>query len=407
MGGKTLVAQLKTLPRLEDFLRKAYATEDGERMRRCIQCGLCSGICPASPSMDHTPRAILAWIGAGVLEKVFSSNTSWLCSSCNSCVTYCPHRINMANLITHVRGYIVEEGLIPKTLQDALMSTFRYGNPWGGLQDKRDSWAEGLGVKRLADGDEVDVLYFVGCTPSYDPRNQEVAKAAVSVFNAAGVNFGILGNEERCDGDSILRIGEIGLFEMLVEENTRNFRKHGVDRIVTTSPHSYNTFKKDYPDLAEDFQIQHYTEFLLELIENDQLKFSDGVEAVVAYHDPCFLGRHNEIYEAPRKILESIPGLTLVELERTRKNSFCCGGGGGRMWMEEEREERLCVNRAREVASFSPDILVTACPFCLMNLEDGIKVLGKDDEIKVMDMLEVVREAVVGPSTSLGKEAQP
>jgi Fe-S oxidoreductase len=213
------------------------------------------------------------------------------------------------------------------------------------------------------------------------------------VLNKVGVDFGILGNEERCCGDPILRLGERGLFEMIAEENLALFEKYDISRIVTTSPHCYNTFIEDYTQ--KSFELQHYTQLLSELVEQGRLKFSKKVDKVVTYHDPCFLGRYNDIYEEPRKILEAIPGLTFVEMPRNRENSFCCGGGGGMMWMEEIlSEERTCLKRAHEAVGIKPDIIATACPFCLINLEDGIKVLNKEDIVQVKDIIELVKDAI-------------
>ena len=317
------------------------------------------------------------------------------CAMCAHCEAVCKKvstAVPSTEIIKKAREFLVEEGLVPRTVQDALVSTYRHGNPWGQPRDRRDEWAKGLNVKDYSRADNVEILYFVGCTPSYDTRVQEVARSMVSALGEARVEFGILGNEERCCGEPISRLGEKGLFEMLAEENLKLFEKYDVSRIVTTSPHAYNAFIKDYPN--KGMKVQHHTQLLLELLEQGRLSFSKNVDKVVTYHDPCFLGRYNDIYEVPRKILEAIPGLTLVEMPRNKEDSFCCGGGGGMMWMDELSEERTCVKRAREAASVEPDIIATACPFCLINLEDGIKVIDKDDVIQVKDIIELVKDAI-------------
>lgn len=294
--------------------------------------------------------------------------------------------------IKRAREFLVEHGVVPKTLQDALIKTYRYGNPWGGVPTNRDEWTEGLNVKNFSKGDEAEILLFVGCTPSYDPRVKEVVRSIAYVLGKAKVDFAILGNEERCCGAPILRMGEKGLYEMLVEENLKLFEKYDVSRIVTASPHSYNAFINDYP--RKGLEIQHYTQFVLQLMEQGKIELSEKLNKITTYQDPCFLGRYNGIYEDPRKILESIPGVTLVEMPRNREDSFCCGGGGGMMWMDELSEERTCTKRAQEAAGLRPDIIATACPFCLINLEDGIKVIDMEDRIKIRDIMELIKEAI-------------
>jgi len=238
------------------------------------------------------------------------------------------------------------------------------------------------------------LLYFVGCTPAYDPRSQEIAKSLVTIFNSAKVNFGILGNKERCCGDAILRLGEKGLFQELAETNIKNIQDLGSPPVVTTSPHCYNTFKKDYPPFGGNFTVLHYTHVLSDLISKQELRFSKEINKTVTFHDPCFLGRYNNIFEEPRSILESIPGLKVIEMGRNREDSFCCGGGGGRMWLGETKGDRPCVIRAREAAQLGVDILVVSCPFCLLMLEDGVKVIEKDRELDVKDLAELVKIAL-------------
>lgn len=216
----------------------------------------------------------------------------------------------------------------------------------------------------------------------------------VAVLDKARVDFAILGNEERCCGDLPLQIGERGLFEVLAEQNMKNFERHNIRRIVTTSPHCYDTIKKHYPNFGGEFEVQHYTQFVWELIEQGKLNFSRKVEKVVTYHDPCYLGRHNNIYEEPRKILEAIPGLKLVEMERSRENSFCCGGGGGRMWTEETSVNNICKIHAQDAADTSAKVLATACPFCFIQLEDGVKSLDLEGKLEVIDLLQLVAEAL-------------
>lgn len=367
---------------------------------QCLSCKFCVASCPMyegwlTQSMPGKLQSIYQVIKLGLKPDETFRDMIYSCAMCAQCEATCSDksaRVVSTETIKKTREFLVEKGIVPRTIQEALTSTYKYGNPWRGLINKRDEWAKGLKVKSYSRGESAEILYFVGCTPSYDTRVQEEARSMASVLSDIGVDFGILGNEERCCGAPILRLGEKGLFEMLVEENLGLFEKHDISRILTDSPHCYNTFIKDYP--KKGLEVHHYTQFLSELVEQGKLNFSKKMDKVVTYHDPCFLGRYNDIYEAPRKILEAIPGLTLIEMPRSREDSFCCGGGGGMMWMDEISEERTCVKRAREAANVEPDIIATACPFCLINLEDGIKVIDKDDRIQVKDIIELVKDAI-------------
>lgn len=378
-----------------------------QKLRRCRECLLCVAACPISENLRKafagpallTQFAKVALDSRNAFDRISTAISEGIyeCTTCGRCKEVCPQEIATPELvIEQVRASAVEAGLINNSLlRDTFLSAYKHGNPWGRPCNTRSEWTEGLGVRTFQNNDNLGTLYFVGCTPSYDPRCQEVAKSLVRIFNKAGVNFGILGNEEKCCGDQILALGEKGLFGLLVEENSRTFEKYGIPKIVTTSPHCYNTFVKNYRVNKEKLKVQHYTQFLLELIKEGKLNLSRKVNKVVTYHDPCLLGRYNNIYEAPRKVLEAIPGLSLVEMERTKERSFCCGGGGGRMFLEDAAaEERLSVNRAREAASINPDILVTACPFCLLNLGDAIKVIDKEEGIQVKDIAELVEDAI-------------
>ncbi|NIM45490.1 MAG: succinate dehydrogenase iron-sulfur subunit [Nitrososphaeria archaeon] len=370
----------------------------------CIQCTSCYAACPAITAGEE-------FIGPGALTTAYRffadsrdegkdrrlktvGDDLWLCIICQTCDSRCPKTITIAEGINEMRSHVVESGYFPRTLQDALNNSYRHGNPWGGPMKKRDQWAEGIKVKDLSKGEKAEILYFVGCTPSYDTRSQELARSMVEIFERAEVDFGVLGNEERCCGDPVLRIGEKGLFEMLAEQNIESFRKYDVHKVITSSPHCYNTFTKDYPSLGLDLVPRHYTQLVADLLDKGELRFSGSLEKKVTYHDPCFLGRNNEIYEEPRRILEAIPGLKLVEMKRTKENSFCCGGGGGRIWMEETAEERPSIDRVKEAVNLEPDIIATACPFCLINLEDAVKVIGRDEEILVRDIAELAKEAL-------------
>lgn len=362
----------------------------GETFKLCFQCKLCATVCPWNTARNFVIPKMLRQAQFGLFD--LKDEDWWLCTTCGACVRRCPRGVSIIDIMVALRRLMVEQGRVPITVRDALEGVFKHGNPWGRIRSKRSEWATGIGIKDVTQGDKVDILYFVCCAASYDPRGQEVAKALVKVFSKAGVNFGFLGNEEGCCGNEVRRMGEQGLFEMLVEDNLNLFHKYGINQIVTTSPHCYNAFKNEYKD--SKIEVKHYSQYLAELIDTGKLTFSNKVEKVVTYHDPCYLGRHNGIYDEPRKVLKSIPGLKLVEMPDFRENSLCCGGGGGRMWLETEKEQRFADRRIGQAIKLGVDILVTACPYCMINFEDSLLTADKSDTIKIKDISEIVQEAI-------------
>jgi Fe-S oxidoreductase len=294
------------------------------------------------------------------------------------------------DVLIGLRGLLIERGSVPRTLMDVLEGVFKYGNPWGISRNKRSDWAKDLKVKYVSEGEKTELLYFVGCVASYDSRAQKVAVATVNNLNALGTDFSIMGNKETCCGNEIYSIGEKGLFEELAETNIGLFDQYGVQNIVTTSPHCFHAFKNRYP---KKLQVMHYTQYFADLIDAGKLNFSEKIEKVVTYQDPCFLGKHNDIYDEPRKIIESIPGLKLIELGKSRNRSVCCGGGGGGMW-HDVPGERLAENRIREALEVGAEILVVACPFCLLEFEDAIKTTDNEGKIQVKDIMELVAQAL-------------
>jgi succinate dehydrogenase/fumarate reductase iron-sulfur protein len=370
----------------------------------CTKCSICYSACPAAidekflgPStLTANYRFITDSRDGGLDERLKPmADNVWLCTSCNSCTMFCPKLVNCSNAIVDDRSLMVETGAIPRTVKDVLESVIKYHNPMGTHQSKRMEWAEGLNVKTFPAITQANVLFFVCCSTAYDLRNREIARTMTSIFNKMGVDFATLGAEEWCCGDHILRLGEKGLFEMLAEHNVNMFKKFNAEKIVTLSPHCYNTFKNDKPYSDLGLNVQHYTQFVAEAIDKGKLKLSNAVKKRVAYHDPCFLGKRNEIYDVPRQILQSVNGLELVEMKRTKQSSFCCGGGAGRVWTEEAvPEKRPCVDRVREALELGVEVIATACPFCVTTLEDAIKVLDVENKIAVRDILELLKEAV-------------
>jgi Fe-S oxidoreductase len=370
----------------------------------CIKCSICHSACPAAiderflgPSaLTANYRFVTDSRDEGNEERLRPmADNIWLCTQCNSCTLFCPKLLQCANAIVDDHCLVVESGNIPKTVKDVLESVYKYNNPMGTHQSKRMDWAKGLNVKTYPNVTEADVLYFVCCSNAYDIRNQEIARLMASMFEELGVSYATLGSEEWCCGDHIVRLGEKGLFEVLAEHNLNMFKKFDAEKIVTLSPHCYNTFKHDKPYSDSALNVQHYTQFLAEAIREGKIKPSRTVKKKVAYHDPCFLGKRNDIFDAPREILQSINGLELVEMKRTKQSSFCCGGGAGRVWTEEAQpEKRPCVDRVKEALDLGVDVIATACPYCITTLEDAVKVLDVENKIAVRDVLELLKEAL-------------
>ena len=392
------------LTKLVEFVQSPLDLKKYWDLTLCTKCSICYSACPAviderflGPStLTANYRFILDSRDEGLEQRLKpTADNIWLCTSCNSCTLFCPKLVDCSNAIVDERSLVVESGVIPRTVKDVLESVFKYHNPMGTHQSKRMEWAKDLNVKTFPAVTKAEVLYFVCCSTAFDIRTQEIAKAMAEIFNRMGVDYATLGMEEWCCGDHILRMGEKGLFEELATHNIEMFKKFNMEKIVTLSPHCYNTFKNDKPYADEKLNVQHYTQFLADAIQQGKIKPSKTINKRVAYHDPCFLGKRNEIYEEPRQILRSINGLELVEMRRTRESSFCCGGGAGRVWTEEaEPEKRPCVERVKEALELGVDIIAVACPFCVTTLEDAVKVLDVENKIVVKDILELFKEAL-------------
>ena len=378
------------------------STPNGERLKQCLQCGDCSGICPFGYIMIHPPSRMIAHLRADRFEKVLANDTVWMCVSCYACTSVCPAQIPLTpGLMARTKEEFILAGNVPTELQSALENSQRYGNPLGESPRKRADWVNGIIPEVKIMGkvrSKVDVLWFVGDYPSYHPRVQLITKALAKVLNTLGVDYGILGPEEYSDGDSQRLAGERGLFEMLAEKNGMAFSKYEFKEIITTDPHAYNAIKNEYPRLDISYPIQHYTEFLAGRL--DQLKplLKHEVKAKVAYHDPCYLGRANEIYDQPRALLQAIPGLELVEMAHNHKNSLCCGGGGGGMWLDgfqwEKAHVRLSEWRINEALAVGTEILAVACPYESPRFEDAAKTVPGAGQIKVKDIAEILVEAM-------------
>ncbi len=389
----------------EAFLQQATdAAPDGERIRACLQCGACSGVCPYGFAMDYPPHLLVAEMRADEIEQVLEKDTIWLCVSCFACTESCPARIPLTNgLLALVKTQMLLKGAVPGELKDALENSHRYGNTLGQSPRKRADWAKDLGwpiTVMAKDKQPVDLLWYVGDYASYHPRAQRATRALAKILHALGVNFGILGPEENSDGDAQLLAGERGLFELLAQKNAAAIGKYAFKEVITSDPHAYNTFKNEYPRLGYSFPVRHSTQFLAEHIEELRLPARSGEPMRVAYHDPCALGRANQnnVYEEPRRVLQAIPGVELVEMSHNRSNSICCGGGGGGMWLDgfiwDHTKTRTSEWRIAEATAAGAQVLAVACPYEPMRFEDAAKVSQPDANLAVKDIAELLAEAM-------------
>ena len=357
----------------------------------CIQCGKCTGGCPVSIRSALNPRRLIYEALLGTRFVPVERKEIWECTTCATCAERCPKQIRPVDLILTLRSNVIEGGRVVPAVRDAMESTYLHGNPWGRPKEKRTEWIGDETIAILESGQKTDLLFFVCCTASFDPRIQEVARALVKVMQSAKLPFSILGNEENCCANEMGELGEKGLFEMVEEKNMEIFQNHQFTQMFTTSPHCFHAFKNDYTE--HDFEVQHYTQLFSKLINDEKIQFNKELYKKVTYHDPCFLGKRNKIFDEPRHVLQSIPGLIYLELDRSRERSVCCEGGGGRMWMESESsEERLAEARVKDAVSIGAEILATACPFCLLTLQDAVKTSGNEGKIEVKDIAELMVE---------------
>lgn len=366
--------------------------EGGEILKLCYQCGTCTASCPWNLVRSFIVRRIMHQGQLGLID--FENEEVWLCATCGACVQQCPRSVEIIDIMRALRRVVVEVGIakVPDSLRITVKNIAGIGNPLGEPVENRVNWAKELNVKTHTKGTEL--LYFPCCIPAYDPKIQRVAQATANILKEADVDFGILGIKESCCGESVRKAGNEGLFQSLVQSNISAFTEAGVNKIVTTSPHCYHTFKNEYPEFGGNFEVVHFCQYLAELIKQGRLNFTKEVNKRVAYHDPCYLGRHNNIFDEPREILNSIPGIELVEMPNYRENSLCCGGGGGRIWLETKKGERFSDLRIEQTVEVGASILAVACPYCMLNFEDSVLTLGKSESIEVRDIAELVQQAI-------------
>jgi Fe-S oxidoreductase len=381
----------------------------------CTECGRCSESCPAlATGKTLDPQKIVLDIrdqllreGPKLLANAKAGTTPpahwvetkpeelWACTTCAACVEACPVTIEHIDKIVDMRRSLtLMEGAAPPEAQRAMTNIERAGNPWGEPREARGDWAKDLEIPTFAERPDAEYLYFVGCAASYDRRNQRVARALASILKAAGVSFAILGAAETCNGDPARRMGNEYLYQLQAQQNIETLNAAAVKKVITSCPHCFNTIANEYPQLGGNYEVTHALPLVKRLLDEKRIALSDGAAAeVVAYHDPCYLGRHNGIYDAPRDVLDAVPGVTRAEIApHNRERGFCCGAGGGRMWMEEKMGQRVNHRRVEQLlmADTGATKVASGCPYCLIMLEEGVGAKGVQESIKPVDVLELV-----------------
>jgi Fe-S oxidoreductase/nitrate reductase gamma subunit len=403
--------------KIEDFSWKHLMDLDA-----CTRCGRCQDNCPAYLSgKSLSPKKIIQDLKSSLLERapvllkskgsngknnpeaktrtmigdVILEDEIWDCTTCYACQEVCPVCIEpMLKIIEMRRNLVMEQASVPETGEGALKSLEARGHPWRGTTLTRTAWAEGLDIKTLAEDSNIDVLYWAGCTSALEDRSVKVAQALAGVLKQAGINFGILGTEETCCGDPARRLGNEYLFQLQAESNIELLKNYGIKKIVTGCPHCYHTLKHEYPQFGGEFEVMHHSEFIANLLLEGKLGVTKGARGVVTYHDACYLGRYNDVFESPRQILNNMPDVTLVEMARNRERSFCCGAGGGHLWLEEQKKgKRINEMRTEQAMDTKAQIIATACPYCLQMFEDGIKAKEAEESLKVMDIAELMAQS--------------
>lgn len=364
----------------------------GEPLKLCYQCGLCTGICPWNQVRSFVVRRIMHESQLGAID--FGSEDVWTCVTCGACVQRCPRGVEIIDIMRAIRRAVASLGIgvVPDALRISAKNIAGVGNPLGEAPEKRNDWAKELKVKDFASG--TDLLYFPCCIPSYDPDAKTVARSTATVFNKLGLDYGLIGTEAKCCGESIRKAGHEDTFLSLAQSNIQLFNNNDVKTVVASSPHCYYTFKYEYPELGGQFEAIHVTQYLASLLDQGKLKFSKEVKKKVIYSDPCYLGRHSDIYDEPRKVLESIPGVELMEFPDFREDALCCGGGGGRIWMDTPKGERFSDIRVEQAAEKGAEIIAVACPYCFLNYRDSVLSMGKAETMQVKDIIELVAEAM-------------
>lgn len=365
----------------------------GDAFKLCYQCGLCDTVCPWNRVRAFSMRKIIREATFGLTD--IESDEMWRCTTCGNCPRQCPRGVTIIEAGVSLRRIATEYGVFPTSVNPVRAisaSLTGEGNPLNETRKARANWTGGLSVNTFTEG--MEILYFPGCYLCYDPRLKKVARATADILNRAGIDFGILGSEENCCGESIRKTGDEELFKRLARENIKTFIDNGVKKILVSSPHCYHTFKNEYPEFRVNFEVVHISQYLFELINEGRLELTKDYGKKVTYHDPCYLGRHNGIYDEPRELLKKIPGLELIEMADSMEDSLCCGGGGGRIWMETPKGERFSDIRIEQAVGIGAEVLVTACPYCITHFEESRLTLEDNQATKIKDITEIVREVI-------------
>lgn len=385
----------------------------------CTECGRCQDACPAHNTQKPlSPKALILDLKdllyqhkqallsgkkdeiGPVLGGRISDDVIWSCTSCRACESACPVFIDQTDKIYEIRrNMVLMQSRFPPELQTVFKNVENNFSPWAMSPDDRDKWAEDLNVKTMAEvaasGEDVEYLFWVGCAGSFDDRNKKVSRALVSVMRKAGVKFAILGKEEKCTGDPVRRMGNEYLAQTLIQENVAVLNNYGVKKVVTACPHCFNAIKNEWKDFGGTFEVVHHTQLISRLIKEGKIKPTKGADQKVTYHDSCYIGRWNNEYQAPRNILNALPAVKVQEMEKNASNGMCCGAGGGRMWMEEHIGTRVNVARTEQALATNAGVIASNCPFCMTMMSDGVKAKDMTDKVQVMDVAELVDQAIV------------
>ncbi|WP_134703985.1 (Fe-S)-binding protein [Ammoniphilus sp. YIM 78166] len=408
----------------------------------CVECGRCTNMCPASgtgktlspmdlitkmrdhltekgasitslspwmPSLPTKPNgglpmeaevaAAAEWVSPQLIGDVITEEELWACTTCRNCEDQCPVANEHVEKIVDMRRYLVlTEGKMPHEATRYFQNIERQGNPWGMNRKERVKWREGredIVVPTVQEVEDFEYLFFVGSMGSFDNRSQKIAQSFAKILNAAGVKFAILGNEEQNSGDTARRLGNEFLFQQLCQENIAHFQAYDVKKIVTIDPHAYNTLKHEYPEFGLEAEVFHHTELIHQLIEEGRIKPTKEVKETLVYHDSCYIGRYNDIYDIPRQILKSVPGMNVMEMDRNRENAMCCGAGGGMMWLEETQGKRINIERTEQALLLNPTMIGSNCPYCLTMLSDGTKAKEVEAQVQTLDIAEIVERSIL------------
>jgi len=384
--------------KLEEFSWKRRLDFDA-----CVECGRCQAACPAYMSGSAlSPKQIIVKLKrhmhgelpGPIHGKLIKADELWACTTCMACVQECPAFIDIVDTIVDLRRYLtLSEGALPSTAPQSLQNIQRAGNPWGLPAGERLAWAQGLDVPLMQADREVEYLYWVGCSASYDRRNQAIARAVVKILKAAGVSFGVM-SEERCHAEVGRRLGEEYLYQTVAQENIETIKQYRFRKVITHCPHCFNTIKNEFPQFGGTYEVLHHSQVIQTLIAEGRITPTKPLDATIAFHDSCYLGRYNGILDAPRAVAKAVPGIRLVELPRSRERGLCCGGGGGHMWMEVKAQKRVNLIRVEEVLDAKVNVVATGCPFCLAMIDLGRKVKGAEETLAVKDVSELVAESL-------------